>query len=65
MNRSINIMVVYIIQITAYMDEYEIDDTSIIKVVDTEAKAKEYCDRKNNKYHDPNIHYFYNEHQVE
>ena len=39
-------MVVYIIQITAYLDEYEIDDTSIINVVDTEAKAKEYCNKK-------------------
>jgi hypothetical protein len=47
------------------MDEYEIDDTSIIKVVDTEAKAKEYCDRENDKHHDTNIHYFYNEYQVE
>ncbi len=58
-------MVVYIIQITAYLDEYEIDDTSIINVVDTEAKAKEYCDRENSKHHDTNIHYFYNEYQVE
>lgn len=58
-------MVVYIIQITTYLDEYEIDDTSIIKVVDTEAKAKEYCDIKNSKHHDTNIHYFYNEYQVE
>jgi ribosomal protein L17 len=35
------------------------------KIVTTEAKAKEYCGRENSKHHDTNIHYFYNEYQVE
>ena len=28
-------------------------------------KAKEYCDKKNSEYNDENIHFLYNEYQVE